>query len=151
MTKQLITESYLTCHYDETVPVVAHRWSGYVKSEAFRSGIQQCLAEYAKIKQSAKLTHLHWLCNATDLKVLQPADSDWVNNEFARELYQNGVRRIAMIVPKDVFAKMATTSFGKSVDKQQQQGGITDTIVQYFDSEEKAKQWLKQAVEVVYP
>jgi hypothetical protein len=151
MTKQLITESYLTCHYDATVPVVAHRWTGYVKSEAFRSGIQRCLAEYASIKKSAKLTQLHWLCNATDLKVLQPADSDWVNNEFARELYRNGVRRIAMIVPKDVFAQMATTSFGQSIDKQKQQGGITDTIVQYFDSEEKGKQWLKQAVAVVYP
>jgi hypothetical protein len=55
-----------------------------------------------------------------------------------------------MIVPKDVFAQMATTSFGQSIDKQQQERGITDTIVQYFDSEEKAKQWLKQAVTVVY-
>jgi hypothetical protein len=144
MTKQLITESYLTCHYDATVPVVAHRWSGYVKSEAFRSGIQHCLKEYANVKKSANLSQLHWLCNAVDLKVLQPSDSEWVNNEFAKQLYQNGVRRIAMIVPKDVFAQMATTSFGKAIDQQQQKGGITDTVVQYFDCEDKAKQWLKQ-------
>jgi hypothetical protein len=120
MPKQLITESYLTCHYDETVPVVAHRWSGYVKSEAFRSGIQHCLAQYTQVKKAAKLSQLHWLCNAVDLKVLQRSDSEWVNNEFAKQLYQNGVRRIAMIVPKDVFAQMATTSFGKAIDKQQQ-------------------------------
>lgn len=74
-----------------------------------------------------------------------------MNNEFARKLYRNGVRRIAMIVPKDVFAQMATTSFGQAIDKKQQQGEITDTIVQYFDCEDKGKQWLKQAVAAVYP
>ena len=144
MIKQLITESYLTCHFDESVPVVAHRWDGYVKSEVFRSGIQHCLEEYAKVKTSTKLAQLHWLCNAVNLKVLHPADSEWVNNEFAGQMYQKGIRRIAMIVPKDVFAQMATTSFGKAVDTKQQKGEITDTIVQYFDSEEKAKEWLKQ-------
>lgn len=56
-----------------------------------------------------------------------------------------------MIVPKDVFAQMATTSFGQAIDKKQQQGEITDTIVQYFDCEDKGKQWLKQAVAAVYP
>ena len=151
MTKQLISESYLTCHFDETVPVVAHCWKGYVKSEMFRSGIQRCLDEYTKVKASGKLKQLHWLCNAVDLKVLHPADSEWVNSEFTQQLYQQGVRRIAMIIPKDVFAQMATTSFGQAIDKKRQQGEITDTIVQYFDCEDKAKQWLKQAVAVVYP
>ncbi len=96
------------------------------------------------MKTSTQLPKLHWLCNAVNLKVLHPADSEWVNSEFAKQMYHKGIRRIAMIVPKDVFAQMAATSFGKAVDTKQQKGEITDTIVQYFDNEEKAKEWLKQ-------
>gem|GEM_PF-2338328 len=140
--KTLFEENYLTCHYDETIPVIAHRWNGFVKGDLFRSGIQRCLGEYTRIKNQSGNQPLHWICNSTDLKVLAPKDSEWVNTEFAEMLLQRRIRRIAMIIAKDVFAQMAVTSFEKAVGTK---AGTSnqDVITRFFANEEEAKTWLK--------
>lgn len=59
----------------------------------------------------------------------------WVNEHILANYLEAGVKKLAFVVPSDLFAQV---SIEQTIDEQQQ-----TFQVKYFEDEQKAKDWLK--------
>lgn len=120
--------------YDATVPCVIIENNKYTTGEDFREALTQTLVCFKE--KSAEHSKLGWLADTGNAEVFPEEDIAWVNNELNPQMYEAGVRHIAFVLPKDVFAGMGVEEYSENTDP----NAIT---IQNFDDKEKAKEWFK--------
>jgi len=97
-------EKYVEITYDPDTKVVAAIWKGYLKDDQVREG---CAKITALIKEKQLKSHLS---DHTQLKVLNKDVQDYLVNQWFAEVEKAGLRRIAVLVAEDVFAKATVDS-----------------------------------------
>lgn len=127
----LFERPYVTLELDEPLKCLTQRWKGFAKSEQFREGINKSL-EFFQQKQIDKI-----ISDTQNAALVKKEDTDWVATVITPKMMQHGLRRMAFIVPTNVFTQMSVDNF-----KSEAKGGVR---IQYFDNYEKAKEWISKA------
>lgn len=117
--------------YQTEGSVLIARFHGFQKpEEAAKDNL--VLAQTVREKKVRSL-----LINQRDIKVLSGEVQSLILNN-ATKIVDSGVRRVAIVVPKDVFALAA-------VSKIHSQSKITGVAVQLFSSESDGVEWLRKS------
>lgn len=122
-----LNESYLKLEWDATNRILLAQWQGFFNSTNFRAGLAKGLEIIAKHQVA------NWLGDVREAKVISLADQNYQAQEWTPQAIQYGLRRIAYIVPKDVFAQMALNRIVS------QTNGLETN---YFSEVEAARKWL---------
>ena len=127
----LFERPYVTLELDEPFKCLTQRWKGFADSQQFREGITKSLEVFQQ-KQIDKI-----ISDTQNASLVKKEDTDWVATTITPKLVQCGLRRIAFIIPANVFTQMSVDNF-----KNETKGGVR---IQYFDDYEKAKEWISKA------
>lgn len=125
----LFQKPYLTIEYDDKMRCLIQHWKGFATSEQFREGINQSVDFFEK-KKPTKL-----ISDTKEFAVVKKDDTDWVANQATPKMISHGLKHMAFILPTNVFTQVSVNNFKSKADDIVQ--------IQYFDSLDKAKQWLE--------
>ena len=120
----------LSIRWDEELGSILMEWTGFIQGEDFKQAVNQGL-ELLIAKKGRK-----WLADLSKMEVIAQADQRWLDEEWFPRAAQVGVKYIAMIRPAKVLSQM-------SVKRVTGKAGELEMETAYFDSPEKAKEWLK--------
>ncbi len=122
---------------DAEVPTVIIENNQYTSGEDFREALSKTLDCFKE--NAAKYSKLGWLADTGNAEVFPEEDIKWVNEVLNPQMYAAGVRYIAFVLPKDVFAGMGVEEYSENTDPD----AIT---IRNFDSKEDAKTWLSEVL-----
>jgi SpoIIAA-like len=117
-------------HFDANVRALVSTVKGSVVSKEFRKTAMDGL----ELMVTQKATKI--LLNIGELGVMSLEDQQWLQKEWNPKALEAGLRYQALVIPKDVFGKMAVQRVQNDLKRNQQ---IT---IQYFENEAKALEWL---------
>jgi len=124
-------------HFDADVPTVIIENNKYTSGEDFREALTKTLDCFKE--NTATHLKLGWLADTGNAEVFPEEDIAWVNTVLNPQMYEAGVRFIAFVVPRDVFAGMGVEEYSENTDP--------DAIsIRNFDNKDDAKVWLKEAL-----
>ncbi len=94
-----------------------------------------------KIKQ---VPNLGWINDARLLKVVKPDDLQWLNSNVNDRAYHFGAKKVAFVLPDNVFGKIAVKFYADFTNKR------TDNQFQIkaFSSMDEAQKWIGATVDV---
>jgi len=77
------------------------------------------------------------ILDAREHKGLSPKSQELAAKTIGSYATEHGGLKQAIIIPKDAFSKFSVNNYSKKLDEDSKQG------IKYFDSIEKAQEWLK--------
>ena len=106
-------------------------WKGFASSSVLREILD-------KVKQMYAQYPIHYsISDNRKLKVIRPADMEYINNEWLPEVLSTAqLKKSATIESEDIFGKISTDNILRAADKY-----ITFDIA-FFESLEEASKWL---------
>ena len=119
--------------FDEMLNSVEVYWKGYVKSEPYRKVLEMAYDTIVKYEAT------QWVADMTHSGVSSTDDQKWVMNEFIPKCGKAGIQRVAIVLSKDIFAKFYGNKINTSL-------GEHAAFNEYFDTREKAHEWLKSFI-----
>lgn len=127
--KILLQKPYIELSIDEENRVIIARWKGALTVAEVQEG---CKLMTAYIREH----HLkHHLSDHTELKALAPEVQEYLSGEWFFEVEQEGLRKIAVRLAKDIFAQATV----RRVNTLVQYGALQ---IEVFPSFEAAYDWL---------
>jgi hypothetical protein len=102
----------------------------FVHGEDFRKAVNQGLDLLIEQKGCK------WLADLSKMEVIAQEDQRWLDEEWFPRAAQAGVKYIAMVRPEKVISQISVRRVTGKV------GGLEIETI-YFDSPEKAKDWLE--------
>ncbi|MEL7222045.1 MAG: hypothetical protein AAGJ93_12050 [Bacteroidota bacterium] len=122
---------YYKGEYDAQNGWVHTQWIGFVPSEMSIKGVEGTL-QLLKESRCGKL-----LSDNSKIKGAWGETNDWLEKHWFEKASEYGLRKHATILPADLFSQSSHEQFEKS-------RGDSNISMKNFDSEEAARQWLKQ-------
>lgn len=113
---------------------IAMEWLGLVDSIDYRKGHLEFLNTIGQNRNP------FWLLNYRESDNIKFADRKWTLEEWlpqAIKVVEEGVEKIAVIVPKNIFNKISVRILTANIQKQQE-----DINIAFFHRQGKAKEWL---------
>lgn len=134
----ILTERWVTLLFDPTIPCLHSQWHQGVTSEQFRSVVLQ-MKDYV-IQHQAQHQSIQMLTDIRKIGVVRKEDAEWVANEVDPILHKAGMRKVAFVVPENMFTVFSVHNY------QQQTHQQNDDLIQsrVFCEIAEAKQWLKE-------
>jgi hypothetical protein len=115
--------------HDPALKCVVQTWKGYCESSEFRKAIVDTLTFFEQNNVSRIIS------DTRKQKVVKPEDTDWVATTVNPKLISNGLRKMAFILPEDVFASLSVDRFLK----------ISNNFeLGHFQDMEEAKSWIAE-------
>jgi hypothetical protein len=124
------TAEIYNIYFDQDSGFVTMQWNGYATSEQFREGTELMLNILIQNSCSKVLADIR------DMTLIGMEDQKWLETNFLPRAIKFGFKAIAIITPTSYFNKVAVESISYKIDKEK-------LIINYFDSAEKASEWLK--------
>lgn len=122
---------YVTIKYFEKEKLVFTQYHGFTPTEELRKVLSLGL-NLIRTKD-VELA----LGDNREMKVIRPADQEYINNVWFPEFLKSSrIRKSATLESTDIFNRMATENILSKIE------GLIPFEIQYFDSLEKACQWL---------
>lgn len=118
-----------TLVYDSANKCLIQQWRGYSGTENFRAAIYATIDFF---KSNNEVTGL--ISDTREHKVVKPVDAQWAAKHANPILVRNGMRRMAFIVPHNVFAQLSVDHFSKNSTEQ--------LTLQHFNNMEDALAWI---------
>lgn len=123
-------------HQNEKVEIVynadkrrlTQKWKGFVKTNEFRKAIDKTV----EFVSQGKVETL--IADTVQQSVVRPEDAEYAASTMPT-MFGSGLKRMAFIIPEDVFTKISLQKFA---DREETKG------VQYFDTHDKANSWLDE-------
>jgi hypothetical protein len=122
--------SNLSVNWDITLQSIIMEWTGFVHGEDFRKTVNQGLDLLIEQKGCK------WMADLSEMEVIAQEDQRWLDEEWFPRAAQAGVKYIAMVRPEKVISQISVRRVTGKV------GGL-EIETAYFDSPEKAKEWLE--------
>jgi hypothetical protein len=110
-------------------------WFGYPTEKEYKSIMLEGLA----LVKERKLEY--WITDARKWQLMSEEAGLWTVNEALPIAVQNGLRRFALIVAQEIFAKISTESVGENIKDQLKAFQMNNLQARYFNSLEEAMQW----------
>ncbi len=124
-------KAHCTIEYDPALKCVIQTWKGFAGSENFRASIMKTIDVFAQHEANSIIS------NTQNSKVVSQPDADWVASYANPILISHGFRKMAFIVPENVFAR-------RSVDRFLDETKGQAVAIRYFDDVDKAKAWVSE-------
>ncbi len=115
--------------YNEDTNAIELIWKGQYDADTYKMMFTKGVEYLKEFKATA------WLSDIRKEGVVGAASSKWLKEEVIPHAIKNGLKKIAVILDEDVFKKFYVESLDKSMETK---------MMQYFDSMESAKKWLKE-------
>lgn len=125
----LYETDYLTITWDEKLKCAIVKRVGFVVGEDFRYHNLKLI----EIFQERKISK--FISDVTEMKVISPDDQKWFDMIFFPNLYQAGLRYMAILEPKSAITKLSVGAIKKIAN----QAGVE---VKQFSSFEQAAVWI---------
>lgn len=119
--------------FNEPLNSVEVYWKGHIKSDKYKGIMQTAYDTIIKYEAT------QWLSDMTHAGVTSPEYQQWVKNEFIPKCAETGLKRVAVVLAKDVFARFY-------VDKVKASLGENDLLNERFKTREEAHEWLELGV-----
>ena len=103
-TKEILNDGFASAHYDASCNAVIFIWKKPSTSEAFRLIFSEILKAIKGLKVTALISDIH------RQGIVGIENRIWLQNEILPKAYRDGLRRIAVIAPKDVFSSFYVES-----------------------------------------
>jgi hypothetical protein len=103
-------------------------WKGHALKDQYKEGMMKAL-ELIKEKKVER-----WIADLTDLGVISGENQKWTNEVWFPQVLQAGLKRMAIVVSKDVLCNMATKNTMSKV--------ADNVYSKYLDSRADAKAWV---------
>ena len=128
----LFKNSNLTIRYIEDDDYLLLRWNGFAEGSYFRFLTNQVLLAVEKAGTRTILSdNTHW-------KTISPNDRGWAANHWFTKAEEKGVRRLATVLSKELFHRMAERSIEAMAAPECMQ-------IKSFKSMEEAEVWIKSS------
>lgn len=125
MEKLMDTDFLQVLYYPEKKRMVQN-WSGFINTEDFKKTIDQVIALSEKYKIEKILS------DTSKQSILKMEATDYAASVVPKIL-KNGVRKMAFLVPENIFAKLSVNNFIDKSGKEE---------IKYFANKQKAEEWL---------
>ena len=122
---------HCTIEYDPALKCVIQTWKGFAGSANFRASILKTIEVFEQHEAKSIIS------NTQNSKVVSPADGAWVAEHANPILISHGLRKIAFIVPENVFARRSVDHFLVETKGQA-------LATQYFADLATAKAWVSE-------
>lgn len=117
---------------DDALAYVRTEWLRPLTDEQFKVETMRAYDEV--VVRKAELV----LVNAQQVSILGPATKDWLSNTYYSLFSQTALRKMARVMPDNLFKKLALASVVARADA----SGSLNYAIQDFASEEAALRWL---------
>ena len=125
--------------YDPSVPCVSWVPLEFMEGDAWRTPFTVGMDFYEKqVKATPALT---WLNDARKLKSVRAVDIRWLNPNVNDRAYRLGGRKVAFVLPENIFGKMAIKLYVEFTTKRSD----NKLQIRSFNNYEKAINWLKDS------
>lgn len=124
--QKILEKPYATIYLDAAKKRLYQSWFGYLTVEQFKAAIDISVMCFKENDLNTILS------DTTHQAVLAKEGSDYAAS-VVPELMENGMKKIAFVLPKSIFTKLAVQNF-----TEQSQNGISGS----FSSIEEAEHWL---------
>ena len=118
--------------YDKELQLAIGEWKGFVRSKELRKTALDSL----NFVNEHNITR--WLSDRRNMKAIRQKDQQWTIDEYVPRLVQSPLRRLANVVSKDIFNKMAMENII------QRSGNLGEITLKDFETIEEAMEWLSQ-------
>ncbi|HKC66809.1 MAG TPA: STAS/SEC14 domain-containing protein [Bacteroidia bacterium] len=125
------TAQVYNIYFDDVLDAVIMEWNGYATTAQFREGTELMLNTLIQNKCSKVLADIE------DMTLISVEDQQWLQTSFVPRAIKFGFKVIAIVTPTSYFNKVAVESVSYKIDKEK-------LTINFFDSSEKATEWLKQ-------
>lgn len=131
--KSSARHTYLTIGIDEQIPCVVDIWTGAFGNQTnFRNGVEKV------VNVLIERGYCKWLADLRKMEGSWDSSRDWMLNELLPRAVKGGLRFEAIILPKDVFARLSAQD---TIIK------LKNYQLRQFDNLQEAKVWLKHIQE----
>ncbi len=122
---------FFQARYDEQLDAIVETWCTAPTSEEFRIGMNKII-DLMKANQTGAL-----IGDTRELGAMSEEDQQWSFTDWLTRALEVGYHSFAVIVSSDVFAQMSVEDTLTEVQAK------TTVTIQYFDDEEKAREWIE--------
>lgn len=130
--KALFTDNCAEITYDDANGIIIAKWSGFLKLDSTKKGCDS-MVEFVRKNKTTK-----HLSDQSSLKVLSKEVQGYLVTEAFPALDKAGLKRLAVLVSEDVFAKATVDNVNTNAMKM---GNIT---VKTFNTRRDCIDWLNE-------
>lgn len=123
--------------YDASVPCIIWKPDGSPMGEDFRQPFVIGI-DYV-IKNIKKIPNLGWLNDGRELKTTRKEDLDWLDTTANVKAYEVGLKKVAFVLPNNVFGKMGMRLYVHNTMKRPD----NKLEIKAFNKIEDARNWLQ--------
>ncbi len=127
---KVLNNDYVNVEYNDQTEVITLTWLDNPTSEEIRTGLNAG-RDFVKENSLKK-----WIGDTKLLGAIGDEDLDWINNSWFPTLLEAGIRKMAVIIPENVFGQMCVEDIMGTVDTS------TGFVSRYFDNVEDATTWI---------
>lgn len=127
--------------FDETIPTMIWTPTQYMSGENFRAPFTKGI-DFME-KKIKELPDLGWLNDARKLKTVKIDDLKWLNSNVNDRAYKFGAKKVAFVLPENLFGKMAVKFYVEFTTKRMD----NKFQIKAFQTPEDAKAWLSAKVD----
>lgn len=133
----LLQDNSVKVEFDSSVPCIIWTPIEYMEGEKFRDPFSVGINYMeTKIKE---LPNLGWLNDARKLKSVKIDDTKWLNQNVNDRAYKFGAKKVAFVLPENIFGKMAIKLYVEFTNKRSD----NKLEIKAFNTIDKARLWLK--------
>ena len=127
---KILDNDFVKVEYDKQTEIISLTWLVTPTSEEIRIGLNAG-RDFVKDNNVTK-----WIGDTTHLGVIADEDLEWINTKWFPTLLQAGIKKMAVILPNNVFGQMNVEDIMGTVDTS------TGFESRYFDGIEDATNWI---------
>lgn len=118
-------------YYDPSLPALHHIWNGFVSGAALRES-HEAFLQYLPQYGTGKM-----LSDARQMRVIRPADQEWIVHNFFPRALAAGYRCAAILSSDDMFNQTSVRNILTQVEDQ------APFVSAYFREPAEARAWLQ--------
>ena len=124
--------------FNPEIPAIIWTAKGFMHSNEFRELTMKGVEAF--IENKKQNPNICWLNDVRKMKVISGADQTWLNTKINDEVEKQGLRKLAMVLPENIFAKMAQLYTEVALKRHK-----NNLEIKSFKEYNKAVEWLKNA------
>lgn len=125
--------------YDELTPAVIAHFDKFMTSAEFREFLDVGLDYLIKMMKENDCEVL-WLADTRNHSVQSNEDTQWVADVWNVRAYENGLRHVAFVMPRRIFAQASVDNYARH-NKQKK---VHKMELEMFETIENALLWFKE-------
>lgn len=129
---KIYQDNLVKVYYYDELSVGLSVWRG----NGVGSDYRQTMNAVLDVIKEKKITR--WIGDVSDFGVVSRENKDWTNATWFAAAMEAGLRRMAIILPTDIFGSMSAKEVLSKVTE--------DVHIKNFDDLEHAKEWIKNEV-----